>query len=42
MLFPILYIGSLIYYRKGMIAPQDMDFITGLKAIEEDTYVSFN
>ncbi|KAI9063004.1 amino acid permease [Trametes sanguinea] len=37
-LFPILYIGAKIYFRTPMVKPEDMDFVTGLKEIEADTY----
>ncbi|KAF8473614.1 amino acid permease [Gautieria morchelliformis] len=38
MLFPVLYIGARLWYKQGPISPQDMDFVTGLDAIEADTY----
>ncbi|KAI0669962.1 amino acid permease [Trametes maxima] len=37
-LFPILYIGAKLYYRTPSVKPENMDFITGLKEIEADTY----
>ncbi|KAI0639339.1 amino acid permease [Trametes polyzona] len=37
-LFPILYFGAKIYNRVPMVKPQDMDFVTGLKEIEAETY----
>ncbi|EIW64731.1 amino acid permease [Trametes versicolor FP-101664 SS1] len=37
-LFPILYIGAKLYFRTPMVRPEDMDFITGLKEIEAETY----
>jgi yeast amino acid transporter len=36
-LFPVLYIGARLWYKQGPISPQDMDFVTGLDAIEADT-----
>lgn len=37
-LFPILYIGSRIWYRCTPVAPVDMDFITGIKEVEAASY----
>ncbi|KAH9849824.1 amino acid permease [Lenzites betulinus] len=37
-LFPILYVGAKLYFRTPMVRPEDMDFVTGLKEIEEDSY----
>ena len=37
-LFPILYIGAKIYFRTPLVKYEDMDFVTGLKEIEADTY----
>ncbi|CCM01935.1 uncharacterized protein FIBRA_04008 [Fibroporia radiculosa] len=37
-LFPILYIGAKIWIRVPLVAPQDMDFVSGLKEIEAATY----
>ncbi|KAI0824226.1 amino acid permease [Trametes gibbosa] len=37
-LFPILYISAKLYFRTPMVKPEDMDFITGLKEIEADSY----
>lgn len=37
-LFPILYIGAKLYFRTPMVKPEDMDFVSGLKEIEADTY----
>ncbi|RPD63001.1 amino acid permease [Lentinus tigrinus ALCF2SS1-7] len=37
-LFPILYVGARIYFRQPMVKPEDMDFVSGLKEIEADTY----
>ena len=39
-LFPILYIGAKLWKRTPMHRPEDMDFITGLKEIEADSYVA--
>lgn len=38
MLFPILYIGSRFYYKTAPVQPMDMDFISGIKEIEAETY----
>ncbi|KAI0374233.1 amino acid permease [Pilatotrama ljubarskyi] len=37
-LFPILYIGAKLWNRTPLVRPEDMDFVTGLKEIEADTY----
>ncbi|GJJ09791.1 hypothetical protein Clacol_004015 [Clathrus columnatus] len=38
-LFPILYFGARhLLYKEPMIAPQDMDFVSGLDKVAEDTY----
>ncbi|KAF8511572.1 amino acid transporter [Hysterangium stoloniferum] len=38
-LFPVMYFGSrFFYYKKGLVSPKDMDFITGLDEIEAITY----
>ncbi|KAH8113435.1 amino acid permease [Phellopilus nigrolimitatus] len=37
-LFPVLYIGSRIYYKCSPVRALDMDFVTDLKGIEDDTY----
>ncbi|RXW18248.1 hypothetical protein EST38_g7619 [Candolleomyces aberdarensis] len=37
-LFPILYIGSRFYYRKPLVKPTDMDFVSNLDEIEADSY----
>jgi len=37
-LFPILYVGALFYFKTRPVAPEDMDFVSGLKEIEADTY----
>ncbi len=37
-LFPILYIGAKLYFRTPMVRHEDMDFISGIKEIEEETY----
>ena len=37
-LFPILYVGAKLYFRTPLVKPEDMDFISGLKEIEADTY----
>ncbi|KAI0788209.1 amino acid permease [Fomes fomentarius] len=37
-MFPVLYVGARWYYRSPLIQPQHMDFISGLKEIEADTY----
>lgn len=37
-LFPLLYIGSLLYFRCKPVKPMDMDFISNIKEIEADTY----
>ena len=39
-LFPILYIGAKLWKRTPMHRPEDMDFVTGLKEIEADSYVA--
>lgn len=38
MLFPVLYIGSYIWTRKGFVRPADMDFKSGLAEIEAACY----
>ena len=35
-LFPILYIGSKLYYREPIKKPHEMDFITNIKEIEAE------
>ena len=35
-LFPILYIGSSLYYRTPTVAPEDMDFVSDIAQIEAD------
>lgn len=37
-LFPVLYTGARFYYRKPLIAPKDMDFVTNIDEIEADTF----
>ncbi|KAH9944440.1 amino acid permease [Epithele typhae] len=37
-LFPILYVGAKFWFRTPMVKYEDMDFISGLKEIEADTY----
>ncbi|TBU35180.1 amino acid permease [Dichomitus squalens] len=37
-LFPILYIGAKIYFRTPLVRLEEMDFVSGLKEIEADTY----
>ncbi|THH01261.1 hypothetical protein EW026_g1403 [Hermanssonia centrifuga] len=37
-LFPILYIGARIWRRSGLIAPEDMDFKSGLAEVEAASY----
>ena len=37
-LFPILYIGSKLYFRTPLVKLEEMDFVSGLKEIEADTY----
>ena len=39
-LFPILYGGAKLWKRTPMHRPEDMDFITGLKEVEADSYVA--
>lgn len=36
-----MYLGARIYYKKGPIKPQDMDFVSGLAEIEADRSVPF-
>ena len=38
MLFPVLYVGSRLYKRCRPLHAMEMDFVTGLKEIEADTY----
>ncbi|KAK2461772.1 hypothetical protein APHAL10511_006235 [Amanita phalloides] len=38
MLFPVMYVVSRLYYRQGPVPPDEIDFVTGLKEIEQDTY----
>jgi len=38
MLFPVLYIGSRFYYKCKTVKPMDMDFVSGIKEIEDETY----
>ncbi|EJD00917.1 amino acid permease [Fomitiporia mediterranea MF3/22] len=38
MLFPILYVGSRMYYRCRPLKVHEMDFITNIKEIEAETY----
>lgn len=38
-LFPILYTGAKLYYKEPVKKPLEMDFITNIKEIEEETYV---
>ncbi len=37
-MFPILYVGAKLWFRTPMVKPEDMDFVSGLKEIEADTY----
>jgi len=37
-LFPILYVGAKLWHRAPLVRPADMDFVSGLKEIEADTY----
>ncbi|KAF9454882.1 hypothetical protein P691DRAFT_799885 [Macrolepiota fuliginosa MF-IS2] len=37
-LFPILYTGARIYFKRGPVKAQDMDFVSNLAEIEADTY----
>ncbi|OBZ79129.1 putative proline-specific permease put4 [Grifola frondosa] len=37
-LFPVLYFGAKLWFRIPMVRPEEMDFVTGLKEIEADTY----
>ncbi|KAF8203089.1 amino acid permease [Pholiota molesta] len=37
-LFPILYTGAKYYYREAIKKPHEMDFVTNIKEIEEETY----
>jgi len=37
-LFPILYIGARIWRRVPVVAPADMDFVSGIAEIEADCY----
>jgi len=38
MLFPVLYVGSRLYYKCKSVKPMDMDFQSGIKEIEAETY----
>lgn len=38
MLFPVLYIGSTLWKRTRPLRAEEMDFVSGLKEIEADTY----
>ncbi|THH11555.1 hypothetical protein EW145_g585 [Phellinidium pouzarii] len=38
MLFPVLYVSSRLWLKCKPIRASDMDFVTGLKEIEDDTY----
>ncbi|KAF8633974.1 hypothetical protein AX15_001152 [Amanita polypyramis BW_CC] len=37
-LFPIMYTVARLYYRQGPIPPEEIDFVTGIKELERDTY----
>ncbi len=37
-LFPIIYIGARIWWRSSFIAPEDMDFKSGLAEVEAASY----
>lgn len=37
-LFPILYIVAKFYYKENIKKPHEMDFVTNIKEIEEETY----
>ena len=39
--FPILYTGAKFFYRDTIKKPHEMDFVTNIKEIEEETYVWF-
>lgn len=39
--FPILYIGAKFYYKEAIKKPHEMDFVTDIKEIEEETCVWF-
>ncbi|KAG8849716.1 hypothetical protein FRB96_000656 [Tulasnella sp. 330] len=34
--FPIIYTGARLYFKTGLVAPKDMDFISGIAEIEAD------
>lgn len=38
MLFPVLYAGARLWTRRGLVAPADMDFKTGIAEIEAACY----
>ncbi|KAF8922361.1 amino acid permease [Mucidula mucida] len=38
MLFPVLYIGSKLYYKKSWVKAEDMDFVTNIAEIEAEMY----
>ncbi|KAF9036416.1 amino acid permease [Hymenopellis radicata] len=38
MLFPVLYIGAKLYYKKPWVKPEDMDFVTDIAEIEAEMY----
>jgi len=35
-LFPVWYFGARIWYKVPPVRPEDMDFVTGVKEIEDD------
>ncbi|KAG9028958.1 hypothetical protein FRB95_005873 [Tulasnella sp. JGI-2019a] len=34
--FPTIYFGARLYFKTGLVAPEDMDFISGIAEIEAD------
>lgn len=37
-LFPILYIGAKFWYKDPIKRPEEMDFISGIKEIESESW----
>ncbi|KAF8746248.1 hypothetical protein AX14_000046 [Amanita brunnescens Koide BX004] len=38
MLFPVLYLSSRLYYKQGPVPADEIDLVTGIKEVEQETY----
>lgn len=37
MLFPVLYLSSRFYYKQGPVPADEIDLVTGIKEVEQET-----